>query len=153
MNRVITIIITSTVLFSFSVSAACNIINGKKYGDCSNVNITTNASNEEALIVTKYEYVSNIINGAIVKNNAELILTGISNKKIFVEKGGVLEVSGVVNGGVENRGYIKISGQINGNVNNYGEAFIEGIIHGQFYNQPLGSVTTIPGAIISGIPQ
>ena len=142
-----------SLLLSFSLSAACNIYNGKKYGDCSNVNVNINASSNEILIVSDYKLVSNIINGAIVKKNAQLILTGISNKKIFVEKGGVLEVSGIVNGDIENRGFINISGQVNGNINNYGEAVIEGIIEGQFYNQPLASVTAISGAIISGIPQ
>ena len=49
--------------------AACNIINGKTYGDCSSV--TVNTGRTPAIVVTDYHSVSGIIEGATVRLASE----------------------------------------------------------------------------------
>ena len=82
--------------------AACNIVDGKAYGDCGDVKINT--SSKPLLEVRGQVSESSIIDGATVYSGASLLLSGISNGNIRVLSGGRLTVSGVVNGEVRNEG-------------------------------------------------
>ncbi len=131
-----------------AVFSACNIVNGKSYGDCSGVTINsgTNAYTE----ISSYRSESGIINGAQVKNGGTLHLSGISNGNIIVDKGGKLFVTGIVNGSIiNNGGVIEIEGDVSNIVANFGRTIISGNAAGVFGD---GNVVFSKGAVIGGRP-
>ena len=101
----------SLMLCSGYLSAACNVINGKSYGDCGNVNIIENLKG--IMVISSDESVPGIISGARVKPGGSMYLTGISKGDITVEKGARLIVKGIVNGTVTNYGgLVEIDGKV-----------------------------------------
>lgn len=92
--------------------AACNIINGKAYGDCAGVRI--NEGIKGHLTVRSYTSEAGIIEGATVLKGGELDLSGISNGDIAVHKGARLRLTGIVNGTVNNLGgNVEVEGTLN----------------------------------------
>jgi len=128
--------------------AACNIVNGKAYGDCAGVRI-----NEELkghLTVRSYTSEAGIIEGATVLKGGSLDLSGISNGDIAVHKGARFQLTGLVNGTVNNLG---------GNVEVEGTANYVHIMGGQtVIGGSVGAISgTGPikykkGAVVGGIP-
>jgi hypothetical protein len=140
------VVLVSTVLLLHSgyLSAACNVINGKSYGDCGNVNIIDNLKG--MMEIRSDESVPGIISGAIVRSGGSMYLTGISKGDIKVEKGGRLVVKGMVNGTVTNYGgLVEIDGKVDSVNAIKGITEIGGIVS---YVTGSGKVVYKRGAII-----
>jgi hypothetical protein len=142
-------LLTALVLaIPITAQAACNIVNGKAYGDCQNVTVRQGA--RTALNVRSYVNESGIIAGATVHSGGSLHLSGISNGDIFVNKGGLLSVTGVVNATVHNDGgNVKIEGIVSSLVSNGGRASVGGQV-GSFIGK--GPAVFNKGAILQGAP-
>jgi hypothetical protein len=67
------------------VNAACNIVGGKAYGDCSGVTINQQA--QPYKIVVGFEVLTGVAEGATVRSGGSLLATGIIDK-IQIERGG-----------------------------------------------------------------
>ena len=107
--------------------AACNIVEGKAYGDCAGVAV--NRGTSPFLEVRGASSENGIVTGATVYPGGSFHLYGISTGDITVHKGARLSVSGVVNGTVRNLG---------------GTVDIEGTSASLF---TLGGVVTIGGTV------
>ncbi len=141
-------IITST-LFALNVNAACNIVNGKAYGDCTDV--TVNQTTKGIITVSSYQSESGIIDGARVKSGGSLNLSGIGNGDIAVSKGGTLTVTGIVNGTVKNNGgIVEIEGQVSYVSANSGKTTIGGVVS-SVSNE--SKIIYKSGAVIGGVPK
>jgi hypothetical protein len=129
--------------------AACNIVGGKTYGECSGV--TVNTGTEPSIVVTNYHTASGIIEGASVRRGGNLIVSGTSGP-ITIDNGGSLKVSGIVNGNViNNGGSVEVSGIINGRIlMNGGRLNVSGVIGGVMGT---GEIIYRSGAVIGGVPQ
>ena len=128
--------------------SACNIVNGKAYGDCTGVKI--NAAPSKFSIVSSYSVESGIISGARVENGGTFYLSGISNGNISVASGGKLYVTGIVNGAVTNNGgLVEIEGDVSHVIANSGTTTISGIA-----DSVTGESKVIyqKGAVINGNP-
>ena len=137
-----------TLLTPVAADAACNIVNGKAYGDCQNV--TVRQGTGAALNVRSHVTESGIVAGATVQPGGSLYLSGISNGDILVKKGGHLSVTGVVNATVRNEGgTVEIEGIISSFVSNGGQASVGGQV-GSFSGK--GPVNFKRGAILQGTP-
>lgn len=128
--------------------AACNIVNGKAYGDCQNV--TVRHGTGPPLTVRSNVTESAIVSGATVHSGGSLHLSGISNGDIVVKRGGLLSVTGVVNATVRNEGgKVEIEGIVDSFVSNGGQAIVGGQV-GNFSGK--GPVTFKRGAVLQGAP-
>jgi hypothetical protein len=128
--------------------AACNIVNGKAYGDCQNVTVRDGTG--PALNVRSHVTESAIVSGATVHSGGSLHLSGISNGDIVVKRGGRLSVTGVVNATVRNEGgTVEIEGMVGSFVSNGGQATVGGQV-GNFSGK--GPVTFKKGAVLQGAP-
>lgn len=136
-------------LYSFGAHAACNIVNGKAYGDCAGV--TVNNQSKGVITVSSYQSESGIIQGARVLSGGTLSLSGISNGNVTVSKGGSLLVTGIVNGIVENNGgSVEIEGQVNHVAAQSGKTVIAGTVSSVSGNT---HVIYKSGAVIGGVPK
>ena len=128
--------------------AACNIVNGKAYGDCQNVSV--NRGTKPALNVRSYVSESAIVAGATVHSGGSLHLTGVSNGDIVVKRGGQLSVTGIVNATVRNDGgTVEIEGIVSQLISNGGRAAVGGQV-GSFSGT--GPVAFKKGAVLNGTP-
>jgi hypothetical protein len=128
--------------------AACNIVNGKAYGDCQG--ITVRQGSKAALNVRSYVTEGAIVAGATVYFGGSLYLSGISGGDIIVKKGGRLLVSGIVNGTVRNDGgIVEIEGIIEHLVSNGGSAVVGGQVGGVSGEGP---VIFKKGSVLQGNP-
>ncbi len=93
-----------TVLGSGAAYAdsTCNVVNGKTYGNCTGVKVST--VSKGPLTVRDQQTERGIIAGATVHANAHFTMSGISNGDIRVLSGGELTVTGIVNGSIINEG-------------------------------------------------
>lgn len=149
-NNIYKKILLSCALFCAHSLAhsACNIVNGKTYGDCAGV--TINEAPSKFSIVSSYTSESGIISGARVENDGTFYLSGISNGNISVDSGGKLYVTGIVNGSVTNNGgLVEIEGDVSHVVANSGTTTISGIAGGVTGK---GTVIYQKGAVINGRP-
>ncbi len=138
-----------TLLCSHSQTySACNIVNGKAYGDCAGV--TINANPGKFSVISSYASESGIIAGARIENGGTLYLSGISNGNILVNSGGKLYVTGIVNGSVTNNGgVVEIEGDVSRVKANSGTTTISGIA-GSITGK--GKIFYQKGAVINGKP-
>ena len=135
-------------LCSLPATAACNIINGQPFGDCSNV--TVNRAQPVKLEVRTVQSVPDIIAGAVIFPWGALHLSGMSNGDIVVNAGGSLRVTGSVNGQILNKGgSVIVDGTADALVMFGGSAHISGMV-GSISGT--GTVTCEVGAIIGGHP-
>ena len=128
--------------------AACNIVGGEAYGDCTGVNIIKAPA--QFLEVSSYKFESGIINGAKIYNGGTLYLSGLSNNDIIVTKGGVLTVTGKVDATIiNNGGIVEIEGYVSSLIANSGKTIVGG-----FVSSVSGSAKVIynSGAVVAGIP-
>lgn len=145
-------ILQYTLILSFLLPvhsySACNIVNGKAYGDCAGV--TVNSGSKGKLKVSSYMSESGIIKGARVLSGGSLFLSGISYGDIVVSKGGKLVVTGIVIGTIRNNGgTVKIEGEVSTVIANSGSTTIAGIVS---YVTGSGKVSYRSGAVIGGKP-
>lgn len=128
--------------------SACNIVGGKAYGDCGGVQVRTAAP--KFLQVQTYISESAIIAGAQVDDGGTLELSGLSQGEIVVNEGGVLRLTGTINGVVSNfGGYVEIEGSLDHLHITHGQAVIGGIVD---HISGAGSVILKEGAIVAGKP-
>lgn len=128
--------------------AACNITDGKAYGDCASVRI--NESIKSHLTVRSYTAESGIITGANVLKGGELALSGMSNGDITVHEGGRLVLTGIVNGTVKNLGgSVEIEGTLEHLHTTGGSVLIGGTVGS--VSGP-GSISYKKGAVVGGVP-
>ena len=127
MSRILQFAAIVLVLVPIYGHTACNIVNGKAYGDCAGV--TLNNGSNDFIKVSSYKSESGIIDGANVLAGGTLYLSGISNGDIVVSKSAKLTVTGIVNGTVKNNGgTVIIEGDVTGVVANRGSTTIGGIV-------------------------
>jgi hypothetical protein len=133
--------------------ANCNIVNGKKYGDCTGVSVNTSPKPHQTIADNVDE--SGIIAGATVKFGGVLTLSGVSEGGIEVHRGGRLVISGVVNGSVSNEGgFVEIEGVVNGDVVSHaGYVSVSGVVQGRLLDGGSGTkYRREHGAVIDGMP-
>ncbi len=148
MNRILQCALIVLYLLPVYSYAACNIVNGKMYGDCAGV--TLNNGSKGIIKVSSYKAESGIIDGARVLAGGSLYLSGISNGDITVNKNGKLVVTGIVNGAVKNNGgVIEVEGEVSSVVANAGNTIISGIVS---YVRGSGKIVYKSGAVIAGQP-
>lgn len=131
---------------SAAASAACNIVNGQAYGDCTGVAVNTKASPFER--VEDHKIISGVSEGAEVVRGGRLIVSGIA-QEVTVRPGGHAQISGRVYRVQNEGGTVVISGIVSSLVANGGRTEIAGIVDsiaGQ------GAVTRKPGSVIGGVP-
>ena len=130
-----------------NANAACNIVNGKAYGDCQNV--TVRQGENAAIYVRSHTIENAIISGATVYAGGYLHLGGVCNGDINVKKGGQLFLTGVVNGTIRNEGGIlEIDGIVSRVVSNGGKASVGGQVDTFSGNGP---ATFNKGAVLQGL--
>jgi len=128
--------------------AACNIVDGKGYGDCSGVRI--NEGIKGHITVRSSTSQSGIIEGATVLKNGDLHLSGISNGDITVHRGGRFVLTGVVNGTVRNLGgKVEIEGMLDHLHTTGGQVIIAGNVGGV---SGTGPIEYKKGAVVGGAP-
>jgi len=149
MNQIRTsLLLGLTLLTPLSSWSACNIVNGKAYGDCENVLVHQGA--RPALKIRNHVTESGIVSGATVYADGSLNFSGIANGDITVNKGGRLSVTGVVNATVRNNGgFVEIEGIIDSLISNGGNAVISGQV-GSFSGK--GPVIFNKGSVLQGKP-
>tara|TARA_B100001123_G_scaffold128147_1_gene149034 strand:+ start:114 stop:563 length:450 start_codon:yes stop_codon:yes gene_type:complete len=141
-------IVVLGLLWCNHLQAACAVVNGKTYGDCSNVKIKKIQKN-----YTPKELkgsLSGMINGdAIVNKSATL--DGMVNGNILIKPGAHLKVYGSVGGSIENYGNLYVSGVVGGSIINFDNSSttVEGIVKGDLFGK---NFKKKPGSIISGVP-
>ncbi len=138
------------LLFFLPLSAlsACNIINGKAYGDCQNVKVTQGA--KPTLKVHNQVHESAIVEGATVYTGGSLDLSGIANGDVSVNPGGRLSVTGVVNATViNNGGLVEIEGIVNHLISNGGRTVVGGQVSSVYGKGP---VIFKKGSVLQGKP-
>jgi hypothetical protein len=128
--------------------AACNIINGKAYGDCAGVRI--NEGIKRRLTVRSYTTESGFIAGANILKGGELALSGISNGDITVQEGGRLVLTGMVEGTVKNLGgSVEIEGMLDHLYTTGGSVVIGGTVGTV---SGAGRIRYRKGAVVGGVP-
>jgi len=148
MKKLILIIEIFSVLFPTYSYSACNIINGKAYGDYAGV--TVNYGSKGNIKVSSYVSESGIIEGARILPGGTLFLSGICNGDIVVSKSGKVTVTGSVNGTIiNNGGTVEIEGDVSAVVANYGSTTISGTVA---HITGKGKVSYRKGAVIGGKP-
>lgn len=148
MRRIYQFTALVSLLLPICVHAACNIVNGKAYGDCAGISI--NNVSKGVIKVSAYQSESGIIAGATVLSGGTLYLSGISNGDIVVKKGAKLSVTGIVDGSVKNNGgVVEIEGEVGSVIANGGSTTISGIV---LYVTGTGKVIYKNGAVVGGKP-
>ena len=148
MIRIFQIAVLLFLLVPIYGHAACNILNGKAYGNCAGVNV--NKGSKGFIKVSTYKTESGIIAGANVLSGGILFLSGISNGDIVVSKRAKLTVTGIVNGTViNNGGTVEIEGEVDSVAANGGSTTIGGTVS---YVTGDGKVVYKSGAVVGGSP-
>ena len=97
------------LMLASSAQAACNVINGVGYGDCSGV--TINAGKEPFRTIDNYGSISGISAGAHVIVGGTLSVSGVADR-VVVDAGGSARVTGIVTR-LEVSGDAHVSGSVN----------------------------------------
>ena len=145
------LLVSAAIAFLATIApshAACNIIDGKAYGDCAGVRI--NEGIKGHLTVRAYTAESGIIAGANVLKGGELALSGMSNGDITVHEGGRLVVTGIVDGTVKNLGgSVEIEGMLE-HLHTVGGSVLIGGTVGTVSGP--GPISYKKGAVVGGVP-
>ncbi len=108
-------------------SAACNIVNGRAYGDCAGVTVNTGSTPFQ--VIGTYRSRSGISEGAQVLSGGSLSVSGIADR-VIVEQGGTAHISGTVQR-LEVSGVAHVSGTVNSILlRDSGCVIVEGIVGG-----------------------
>lgn len=146
--RIFVVFFSLTYFLSLNSYAACNVVNGKTYGDCSGY--TVNTQSRGPITVSRYMSESGIISGAKIISGGSLHLSGVCEGDVNVGKGGTLVVTGMVNGTViNNGGSVLIEGQVSNVTAISGRTTIRGMVG---YVNGNSKVTYKKGAVIGGKP-
>lgn len=132
---------------SMPALASCNVVNGKPYGDCTNVKVNTEPS--PALTARGYQEVDAIYEGAEVPAGAVLVVRGMVNGVTRVHSGGRLIVHGTVNRVICDDGAVEIAGTAGNVVMNGGTLNVAGIVD---HVSGAGAYSYESGAVVNGVP-
>jgi len=147
-SRRIPLLIALLFVVPAAADAACNIVNGKAYGDCPGV--TVRQGTRPALDIRSHVTESAIVAGAIVYSGGSLHLSGISNGDILVKRGGHLTVTGIVNATIRNEGgIVDVEGTVDNLISSGGNVVVGGQV-GNFGGA--GPATFKKGAVLRGMP-
>lgn len=127
--------------------AACNIVNGKAYGDC--VGVTVQTGIKPAINVRTWVSESAIVASATVFPGGHLDLSGIANGEIVVMRGGKLVISGIANSVRNEGGEVEIEGIVDLLKSDGGSVVVGGQVHSFLGNGP---VHFKAGAVFQGTP-
>ena len=129
-----------------SATAACNIVNGKAYGDCAGV--TVNTGRTAFQVIDRYHSLAGVSEGAQVRSGGSLSVSGLADR-VIVEMGGAAYVSGVVRL-LEVSGTASITGQVTSIIlRDGGRVTIEGVVGGITGE---GTAVLEAGSVIGGLP-
>tara|TARA_R110000737_G_scaffold63886_1_gene91569 strand:+ start:869 stop:1324 length:456 start_codon:yes stop_codon:yes gene_type:complete len=131
MNKYSFLIFISVLAHSSISYSACNIINGKKHGDCQNVTVNV-IDNPKSLVISNGQILSGIVKDVHVLSDGILSFGGICYGDMIVEKGGELTLTGIVNGTITNNG---------------GTVLIGGIAHSVFAKSGITRITGVAKVI------
>lgn len=138
----------SSVTLHQNALAACNVINGKAFGECGNVTIRNGPKPHLNVRGSKTE--SAIVSGATVYAGGYLHLSGVSGSDITVHKGGRLLVSGVVNATIHNLGgQVEVEGIVDSLVTVGGKVIIGGSVGAVSGS---GAIMFRRGSVLGGVP-
>ena len=138
----IQVIIFFSLFIPISLFSTCNIVNGKKYGNCKNIR------NNISPYISSVKTVRGIMSGTHILSGGILFLNGISNGNIIVDNNAKLIVHGIVNGTITNNGgIVKIYGTANAIIANSGLTTISGIVLSVIGN---GELEYTVGSVING---
>ena len=147
-RRILAFAVIGFLATGTTAHAACNIINGKTYGDCAGVQI--NKGIKGHLTVRSSISENGIIEGATILKGGKLDLSGISDGDIEVHKGARLRLTGTVNGTVNNLGgNVEVEGTLNHLYTIGGKVIIGGNVKRV---SGKGSVSYRKGAVVNGMP-
>lgn len=133
-------------LTPFPAEAACNIVNGKTYGDCSGV--TVNLGRDAFQDVKNYSSITGLSAGARVLSGGVLSVSGMADR-IIIEEGGRADISGMV-GSLIVSGAATVSGTVTSAVlSGGGKITIEGVV-GSISG--VGEAHIREGSVIAGQP-
>lgn len=149
MKKIVEILLWSSVAVAVSANsalAACNIVNGTAYGDCSGVTLNSGASPFRT--VSGAESISGIAEGAHVLSGGVLHVSGIA-ERVIVDAGGEATVGGIVRY-LEVSGTVAIAGQVDSlRLVQGGRADVKGVI---FDVSGAGTLHLSEGAVVGGVP-
>ncbi len=129
-------------------TAACNIVNGKAYGDCAGVTVRRGTTPHLEIRDARSE--GGISAGATVYAGGSYSLSGVSNGDIVVHRGGRLFVSGIVNGQIRNLGgAVELEGSARSLLTIGGEVVVGGTV-GTVAGP--GAVHFRTGSVLGGVP-
>lgn len=135
-----------SVWLATSATAACNIVNGKAYGDCSGV--TVNTGRKAFQVIDRYHSLAGVSEGAQVLSGGSLSVSGVADR-VIIEIGGTAYISGVV-GLLEVSGTANITGRVTSILlRDGGRVTIEGIVGGITGE---GTAVLEAGSVIGGLP-
>jgi hypothetical protein len=145
--KLVALVLVSSWFVATTAEAACNIVNGTSYGDCTGVNV--NHGKEPYSVVNGFKVVSGISEGATVVRGGSLLVTGIASE-VKVEKGASLTVKGFVNAIRNDGGTVEIEGTVDTLFQSAGTTVIAGIVHSVQGNG--GEITRRRGSVVGGVP-
>jgi hypothetical protein len=141
------VLIAACVGLNAGYADACNIVNGKMYGDCTGVTVSTQA--HPKITARGFQEIDGIYAGADVPSGATLVVDGIIENTTRVFKNGHLVVNGSVNDVQCDGGKVKIDGQAGPIRMNSCSITVSGIIGSV---EGTGTRHYLPGAVIGGVP-
>ena len=141
------ILILIFLIYPYIAYSACNIVNGKKYGNCNHVTVTINKSNPESLIISSYKNISGITKDIQILSGGDAHVSGISGGNIIIEKGGRLTFSGSANSITNNGGVLIHTGVANSIFVKSGITKISGVVT-LLYGE--GEVQIESGSVVNG---
>jgi hypothetical protein len=143
-----TLALAALVAASAPAIPACNIVDGKGYGDCAGIRISNESKGH--LTVRSHRTETAIIDGATVLKGGALELLGVSTGDITVHQGGKLHIAGVVSGTVTNLGgTVEVEGVVDHLRATGGRNVVGGVV-GSVSGE--GAVNFKKGAVLGGEP-
>ena len=142
------ILILIFLIYPYISYSACNVVNGKKYGNCSHVTININNSNPpESFIVSGYKTISGITKDIHILPGGSVYKSGISKGNIIIEKDGRLTISGIANSITNNGGVLIVTGIVDSIFAKDGITRISGVVK-LLYGE--GEIQLEPGSVVNG---
>jgi hypothetical protein len=145
--KLVALVLVASCVIPAAAEAACNIVDGTPYGDCTGVNV--NQRKEPYSVVNGFRVVSGITDGATVVKGGSLTVTGIASEA-KVEKGARLTVQGIVSAVRNDGGTVEINGTVDTLFQSAGATVIAGIVDS--VQGSGGEITRRHRSVVGGVP-